>query len=81
MFQERARVGGLEHWTPPRKAHRTTHLRGGEGERRASDGSLEPGSGVPKEGSGGWEVPPHKRGRENKVKFAPGDVMVRSGSP
>lgn len=32
--------------------------------------SLEPGSGVPKEGSGGWEVPhSREREREKKVRF------------
>lgn len=67
-FKKERGVGGLNRGPRPEKAHRTTHLREEEEEgeiweRRASDRRVESGSGVPKVGSGGWEVP-----REEKKK-------------
>lgn len=71
-FKKERGVGGLNRGPRPEKAHRTTHLREEEEgeiwERRASDRRVESGSGVPKVGSGGWEVPREEKKKKQKKR-------------
>ena len=74
-FKKERGVGGLNTGPRPEKAHRTTHLREEEEEeegeiweRRASDRRVESGSGVPKVGSGEWEVPREEKKTKKKKK-------------